>query len=77
MYPVSAMAYSVIPQSTSVMVGDTTRTATLSSLEESQDGGEWAIRVGDAPPPVWGKKRSLSQEDTLEDEPKRQKVDSR
>jgi len=48
----------------------------LSSLEESQEGGEWAIRVGDAPPPAWGKKRSLSQEDTLEGDPKRKRVDS-
>lgn len=45
-------------------------------LEELQEASEWAIRIGDAPPPVWGKKRSLTQEDTPEDGPKRKRVDS-
>lgn len=45
-------------------------------LEESQEGSEWAIRIGDASPPAWGKKRSLSQDDTLEDDPKRRRLDS-
>ena len=45
-------------------------------LEESQEGSEWAIRIGDALPPAWGKKRSLTREDTLVEEPKRKRVDS-
>lgn len=55
---------------------DSSHTVTLSSLEESQEGGEWAIRIGTAPPPSWNKKRALSREDTLVDDPKRMKVDS-
>ena len=58
------------------MVGGAPRITTISSLEESQEGSEWAIKIGDAPPPTWGKKRSLSQGDTLEGDPKRQRVDS-
>lgn len=64
------------PQSTSTVVGGAPRITTISSLEESQEGSEWAIKIGDAPPPTWGKKRSLSQGDTLEGDPKRQRVDS-
>jgi len=64
------------PQSTSTVVGGTPRITMISSLEESQEGSDWAIRIGDAPPPTWGKKRALSQEDTLEGGPKRQRVDS-
>lgn len=45
-------------------------------LEESQEGSEWAIRIGDASPPAWGKKRSLTQEDTLGDNLKRKRADS-
>jgi hypothetical protein len=45
-------------------------------LEESQEGSGWAIRIGDASPPAWGKKRRLTQEDALEDGPKRKRVES-
>ena len=45
-------------------------------LEESQEGSEWAIKIGDASPPAWGKKRSLSQEGASEVDPKRKRVDS-
>lgn len=75
-HPTSAITYSVPPKTESIAVGDISRTVKLSSLEESQEGSEWAIRVGDAPPPAWSKKRGLSQEDTLEDDPKRKRVDS-
>jgi hypothetical protein len=74
-YRESAATNSAPPQSALISVADTLRTATLTSFEESQEGSEWAIRVGDAPPPAWSKKRGLSQEDTLEDDPKRRRVD--
>ena len=76
MYPTSTMTYSVSPQSAPIIAGDASRTTTLSSLEESQEGSEWAIRVGDAPLPAWNKKRGLSQEGALEDDLKRKRVDS-
>ena len=60
MYPVPAETDSAQPQSV--------------SLEESQEGSEWAIRIGNAPPPAWSKKRSLTQEDTLEDDRKRKRA---
>ena len=64
---------SIPAQSAPIMVGGTSSTVTL---EESQEGSEWAIRIGDAPPPAWGKKRSLSQEGRLEDDSKRRRLDS-
>ena len=33
-------------------------------------------RIGDSPPPTWGKKRTLSQEDRLEGDFKRKRLDS-
>ena len=72
---VSAAADSTPLHFASTSVADTPRTTTLTSIEESQEGSEWAIRIGDAPPPTWSKKRGLSQEDTLEDDPKRNRVD--
>lgn len=75
MYSSLTTAYSAPPQSASIMIDNASRTATLTSLQESQEGSEWAIRIGDAPPPTWSKKRSLSQEDTLEDDHKRKRID--
>jgi len=71
-YPASNRMY---PQSAQIMAGDASRTTALTPMEESQEGSEWAIRIGDAPLPVWGNKRGLPQEDTLEDDHKRKKVD--
>ena len=70
MYPDSTRMY---PQSAPIMVGDASRAAIL---DESQEGSEWAIRIGDAPLPGWGKKRSLSPEGALENEHKRKRIDS-
>ena len=69
-YPSSTRMY---PQSAPIMVGAASRAAIL---EESQEGSEWAIRIGDAPLPAWGKKRSLSQEGALEGDRKRKRIDS-
>ena len=71
--PLDLHGMSTPPQSTSIVVGNTSRTV---MLEESQEGSDWAIRIGDAPPPAWGKKRSLSQEGRLEDDSKRRRLDS-
>jgi len=68
--PAQSTPSTIYTQST---VGGTSRSVTL---EESQEGSEWAIRIGDAPPPAWGKKRSLSQEERPEDDFKRRKLDS-
>ena len=74
--PLNLHSASIPSQSGSTVVGDASHTAMLSLLEESQDGGEWTIRIGDSPPPTWGKKRALSQEDTLEGDLKRKRLDS-
>ena len=68
--PAQSTPSTICTQST---VGGTCRSVTL---EESQEGSEWAIRIGDAPPPAWGKKRSLSQEERPEDDFKRRKLES-
>lgn len=75
-YPIAATTDSIPPQSASISVPGTSH-MTVPSFEESQEGSEWAIRIGDAPPPAWGKKRSLPQEDLVEDNPKRKRIDSR
>jgi hypothetical protein len=60
MHPVPAAKGSTKPQS---------------ALLESQEGGEWAIRIDNASPPALGEKSSFTQEDTLEDNPKRERAD--
>ena len=31
-------------------------------MEKAEEGPEWAVRVGDAPPPAWGKRKASDDE---------------
>jgi hypothetical protein len=50
-----------------VPVGNPNVRATSTEEELEDDGSEWAVRIGDAPPPMWAKRSAPDERDEDED----------
>jgi len=60
----------------SAPAGNSSVTATAAEEELEDDGTEWAVRIGNAPPPMWSSKKRERESDQDNDYNKRPRLES-
>ena len=59
----------------SAPAGNSSVTATAAEEELEDDGTEWAVRIGNAPPPLWSSKKRERDQDQVDDFNKRRRLE--